>query len=135
MPSLPDLVSYNPSILSLTPQKPERMTVFRCWESTFTSESGTEGTTRTLELSHPLHTPGTGTTCKVSSWDTGPLRLLLPHFQLVYLPGEELLLCPQPFGGVGSRARKAPSGLGRGHFVRGGGQKREMLHWNGHWQE
>ena len=55
--------------------------------------------------------------------DAGPLKHLLPHFQLVYLPGEEPLLCPQPFGGVGSRAHKAPSGLGRGHCGGGGGRE------------
>lgn len=41
---------------------------------------------------------------------------LPPHLQLVYLPGEELLLCPQPSGGVGSMAHRAPIELGHEHL-------------------
>lgn len=37
------------------------------------------------------------------------------HLQLVYLPGEESLLCPQPSGGVGSMVHRAPSVLGHEH--------------------
>ena len=41
---------------------------------------------------------------------------LPPHLQLVYLPGEGPLLCPQPFGWVGSMAHRAPIELGREHL-------------------
>lgn len=42
---------------------------------------------------------------------------LPPYLQLVYLPGEEPLLCPQPSGGVGSMAHRAPIELGHEHLM------------------
>lgn len=48
---------------------------------------------------------------------------LPPHLQLVHLPGEEPLLCPQPSGGVGSTAQRVPSALGHEHSRGEGGGK------------
>lgn len=58
----------------------------------------------------------------------GPLKTpLCLHIQLVYLPGEELLLCPQPSGGVDSMAHRAPIELSHEHLR---GKEREMLYQN-----
>lgn len=89
-----------------------------------------EGTTHMIKISLSLIC-STAPGLELHMWwppRTQPLKLL-SCLQLVYLPGEEPLLCPQPSGGVGSRAHRAPSELGHGHFG-GRGEKNVTLEEN-----